>query len=264
MKFLSEIIEKRELLMSLVRKDLRSRYLHASLGFAWVIINPLILMVVLSLVLGRRSADPNFPIFVLMGLIPWNFFNMTFSGATYSILANADIIKKVYFPRILIPLSGILSSLLHYVLALCVLFIFILIFRVRLTAWALLLPVVLLIQLMFITGLSFLTSALYVRFRDVSYMVQASLLPWFFLSGIFFDYRVYIPKEFQKLFFLNPMAGIIEMYRDILLYGERMAQAEYWSGFALHFWSALIISAVFFVTGIWIFVRRQKFFADYV
>ena len=261
MNFVSDTIKRRELLLALARKEIRVRYLNAYLGFAWVIIHPLVLMVVLSLIMRTRMKGWElFPIFLLIGLIPWNFFNLTLSECTSSIVNNASLIKKIYFPRMLIPLSTILSNLFHFILSLVVLFVFILIFgmlfRNPLTPFALFLPVVMLIQIMFITGASLLTSALCVSFPDVKYIVQAGLLPLFFLSGIFFDYRQQVPEKYWRVFFLNPMAGIIEMYRDILYHGQIMQP--------LHFWSALIISVVFLIAGVHVFLKRERLFADFV
>jgi len=261
MKFVSDIIKRRELLLALAKKEVKARYMNAYLGFAWVIIHPLVLMVVLSLIMRTRVKDWElFPIFLLIGLIPWNFFNLTLSESTSSIVNNASLIKKVYFPRMLIPLSTILSNLFHFALSLLVLFAFIfifgLLFRNPLTLFALFLPVVILIHLIFVTGISLLTSALCVSFRDVKYIVQAALLPWFFMSGIFFNYRDSIPEKYWNFFFLNPMAGVIEMYRDILYHGRIMQP--------LHFWSALAISLVFLIAGVGVFLKREKLFADFV
>jgi len=258
---MADMVARRELLLALAKKEVRVRYVNAYLGFAWVIIHPLVLMVVLSLIMRSRAKEWElFPIFLLIGLIAWNFFNLTFAECTISIVNNASLIKKVYFPRMLIPLSSILSNLFHFALSLVVLFVFILIFGIlfehRLTPFAFFLPVVMLIEIIFVTGASLMTSALCVSFRDVKYIVQAVLLPGFFLSGIFFDYRQYVPQKYWLVYFMNPMAGIIEMYRDILYYGRLMEP--------LHLWSALGISVIFLVAGTWIFLRREKLFADFV
>ena len=259
MSLIVEIIRRWELLLTLAWKEFRVRYFSAYLGFAWVIIKSLVLMLVLSLVfLQRTRAEKfeNFPIFLLIGLIPWNFFTTTFSECTNAIVNNANLIKKVYFPRILMPLSALLANLFRFAFSLLILFIFILIFRVKLTSYALLLPLVVLFQVVFLTGISLMTCALCVSFRDVGYIVESVLLPWFFMTPIFFDYRKYIPERYWAIFFLNPMAGIIEMYRDILYYG-RFFQP-------LHFWWGFIVSIFFLIVGARIFIKREKLFADFV
>lgn len=210
-----------ELLFSLTLKELKVRYKNTVLGFVWSILNPLLLMTILSfvfLVIFKIGIE-KYPAFLLCALLPWVFFsNSVFASAT-SIVDNANLIKKLSFTREAIPLSAILANLVHFLLALIVLFIFLLIFKVRLTIFVLVLPLIILIQLLFIIGISFVASSLYVYYRDVKYIIEAMLLCWFYATPIFYS-TSFVPDRLLRFYLLNPMAAIVTAYRDILLYGR--------------------------------------------
>jgi len=176
-----ELIEYRELM---VVRDLKVRYKNSVLGILWSLLNPLLMMTVFTVVFTvmMPSNIPDFPVFVLCGLLPWNFFSASMTAATGSIVENAPLVKKVYFPREVLPLSVVLSNLVNFLIALIVLFAMIMVFRVRLTAWVLLLPLIILIQVMFTAGMAFFLSTLNVFYRDTKIIVEVLMMAWFFDS----------------------------------------------------------------------------------
>jgi ABC-type polysaccharide/polyol phosphate export permease len=228
---IAELLRYRELVRNLVWRDLKARYKNSVLGFLWSLVNPLLMMAVFTFVFTVMMPNNNidkFPVFVLCALLPWNWFTTSVMGATHSIVGNAHLIKKVYFPREVLPISVVLSNMINFLLALSVLFAMMLLFQVRFTAWALLLPVVILIQLVFTLGLAFILGTLNVFYRDTGVIMEVVLLAWFFLTPIFYPIDV-LPAhrilfgfdlDLHRLaYIVNPMASLIATYRVILYSG---------------------------------------------
>jgi lipopolysaccharide transport system permease protein len=227
---LQELARFRQLLWNLVLRDLKVRYRNSILGVVWSLLNPLLMTLVFTLVFTVmiRSGIPKFPVFLLCGLLPWNFFSASVIGATNSILNNAPLIKKVYFPREVLPISLVLSNLVNFFLALVVLFGMILIFQVHLSASLLFLPVIILIQMMFTLGVGLVLATANVFYRDTQMILEVVMLAWFFLTPIFYPITE-LPREAQILGMtvdvwlwthrLNPMASLVASYRDVLYYG---------------------------------------------
>lgn len=231
LKHLRELWQYRELLRNLVMRDVKVRYKNSILGIAWSWLNPLLMMVVYTIfftILMRNSDFPHYPVFLLCGLLPWNFFSESVMAATASVVGNAHLIKKVYFPREILPISVVLSSLVNFVIALPVLFVLILVSGVSLTPWALLLPVTILIQVIFTVGLTLILSTLNVFYRDTQLILNVIMLAWFFLTPVFYPIET-VPQSATLLgvtfnarlwlYRLNPMASIIASYRDLLYWG---------------------------------------------
>jgi ABC-type polysaccharide/polyol phosphate export permease len=175
------------------------------------------------------SNIPNYPVFFMCGYLPWTFLSTSLGGGTGSIVNNANLIKKVYFPREILPISGVVSNLVNFLLALVVLFAMIYVFQMKLTGAVLMLPLVIMTQVMFVAGLVLLLSAANVFYRDTQHILTILLQAWFFLTPIFYAITV-LPESAQILGFtvdiqlwvrrLNPMASLIASYRDILYRGE--------------------------------------------
>jgi len=247
-----------ELTYNLAKKDLKVRYKTASLGFLWAILNPLLMMGVLTIVFSmffRVKTGSPYSIFVLTGLIPWVFFNLSLSSCTTSVTDNSSLIKKVYFPREIIPISIILANLINFSLSLIILFLFLFIFTIKLTLLVLFLPIVIVLQLIFITGISLLTSSLNVYYRDIRYIVEATLLMWFYITPVFYPISM-VPERFKAYYFLNPMAGIISSYREVLLDGVFPN--------IYMFLETSFISIIIFLIGYVVFKRIEPVFADYI
>lgn len=255
--YLKTLFSYRYLLYNLTVKDLKVRYKTAILGFAWVILNPLVLMVILSVVFTMiiKIGIEKFPVFLLCGLLPWTFTSLSLLSVTTSIVDNSNLIKKVAFPRILIPFSTILANMVHFLLSVIVLFIFLALYKVQLTFYAMLFPLIVVIQFFFVAGISLIASVLHTWYRDVKYIIELLLLSWFYFTPIFYSPAL-VPDKLRKIYMLNPMACIVSMYRDILLYGKNL-DLKFFGYTAL----AAIIS---FTIGVAAFRKSEKTFADVV
>jgi ABC-type polysaccharide/polyol phosphate export permease len=222
----------RGLIRNLVARDVKVRYKNSVLGVLWSLLNPLLMMLVFTVVFTVMTPAGggirNFPVFVLCALLPWNFFAAALIGATGSIVSNANLVNKVNFPREILPTSIVLAELVNFCLALVVLFAMIFIFGIRLTPWTLLLPVVLLIQVVFTLGISFLLATLNVFYRDTQQIMSVVMLAWFFVTPIFYPVSI-LPRNYHVwgmtidiwrwTHILNPMTSLIATYRVILYDG---------------------------------------------
>jgi len=228
---LRELWDYRELIRSLVARDLKVRYRNSVLGIAWSWAHPLLMMLVYTMVfnfLAGRSDLDNFHIFVLCALLPWNFFSASVSEATTSIVGNGHLIKKVYFPREILPISVVISNLVNFVIALPIFFALALVSGARVTAWALLLPIPILVQLAFSVGICLILATLDVFYRDTQVIIGVLMMAWFFVTPIFYPItQVPLEAHIFGIAFnaqlwlrrLNPMASIIASYRDLLYRG---------------------------------------------
>ncbi len=223
----------RELVLSLALRELKARYKNTVLGFFWSLLNPLAMMLVFTMVFTvfiQNSELKNFPVFILCGLLPWNYFTAGVMGSINAIVGNANLVTKVYFPREVLPIAVVLANLINFLLTLLVLFGALLIVGANFSAWLWLLPVVILIQSCFILGLAFILSTLNVFYRDTLMVMDVAILAWFFLTPVFYPIDqlprnyVLLGMEFdlhRLMYILNPMASIIGTYRDLLYWGYR-------------------------------------------
>lgn len=265
---LAELIQYRELIRNLVSRDLKVRYRNSALGFLWSLLNPLAMMAVFTVVftfMMPNDTVDRFPVFVLCALLPWNFFRDSVMGSITSIVSNSSLIKKVYFPREVLPLSAILSNLINFLLALTVLFAMFFVFRVRLTRWALLLPLVIFTQLLFTLGLGFMLSTANVFYRDTAMIMDVVMLAWFFVTPIFYPIDI-LPQHRLVLglglnihrltYILNPMASLISTYRVILFHGACPAPD--------FFLRTFVTSLLTLIVGQLVFMRYSRVFAEEV
>ncbi|NLF65796.1 MAG: ABC transporter permease [Chloroflexi bacterium] len=217
----------RHLLRNLVIRDLKVRYKSSLLGVVWSLLNPLLMMVVFTLVFGVLAGNDirDYSVFFLVGLLPWNFFNGALLGSTLSITANAALVKKVYFPRELLPLASIFSNLVNFGIALIVLVVFLYATGLGLTVHALWVIPLLITQIIFTLGLGLLLGSLQVFYRDVMMILDVVMLAWFFLTPVMYSLSRFgtqavilgmelVPE--QVIRWLNPMASIIDGYRTVL------------------------------------------------
>lgn len=263
---LRNLVAYRELIYYLVVRDLRARYKNSILGFVWSLLNPLALMLVFTAVFTfmRPSHNiENYPIYVLCGLLPWNYFAAGLLGSTNSIVAGAGLIKKVYFPREALPIAAVLSQLVNFLLAFVVLFIALVVFQSPWSSWLWLLPLIILMQSCFILGLSFILATVNVFYRDVMMIIDVVILAWFFLTPVFYPISA-VPATAQLfgftlpihrlMYVLNPMASLINAYRDILYWGYRTDL-----DFLMR---TLITSLTILVVGYWFFQRYSGRFGE--
>lgn len=230
---ITELYRYRELIRNLVVRDLKVRYKNSVLGVLWSLLNPLLMTlvftVVFTLMIPSDSDIPAYPVFFMCGFLPWTFFSSAVAGATGSIVGNAHLIKKVYFPREILPLSEVLSNLVNFLVALIVLFGMLIVFRIGFTTAALMLPLIVLIQTFFVLGMALLLSTANVFYRDTEHILGIVLQAWFFLTPVFYPITI-LPESANVLGMtvdiqlwarrLNPMASLIASYRDVLYRGE--------------------------------------------
>lgn len=232
---LNELWFYRDLQRNLVSRDLKVRYRNSVLGVLWSLGNPLLMMLVFTLVFtvmtSYSSRVEAFPVFVLCGILPWNFFSTSVIGSIRSIVDNAPLVNKVYFPRELLPASIVLANLINFLIALIVLFVFILLFQLPLTIWLLLLPLVIAVQVIFTIGFALIMATANVFYRDTQIIMEVVMLAWFFMTPIFYPVTI-LPREYyiqwlgitidvwRWVNILNPMASLISTYRVILYNGS--------------------------------------------
>jgi lipopolysaccharide transport system permease protein len=230
---LQELYRYRELIRNLVVSELKARYKNSALGFVWSLLNPLGMMLVFTVVFGVLSQNQQiekYPLFLLCGLLPWNYFSDGIMSSINSMVANANLIKKVYFPREVLPIASVLAQLVNFLLAFLLLFAALLIFRARFSPWLWTLPLVILIQTIFTIGMALILSTLNVFYRDTLMVMNVLMLAWFFLTPVFYAITI-LPEAYtlwgvtlnlQRLaYILNPIASLINIYRDLLYWGYR-------------------------------------------
>jgi len=218
---LTELVRYRELIKNLVSRDLKVRYRNSVLGFIWCLLNPLLMMVVFTFVFTvlMKNSIPKYPIFILTGILAWNFHAASVNQAVGSIIGNSSLVMKVYFPREVLPISVVLSNAVNFALALIALFAMIFVFQVQLSFSLVFLPLILLVQIIFTTGLALFLSALTVFFRDVEIIMETFMLAWFFLTPIVWRMQDLFPDYSRWMYIANPMASIVSAYRDVLYSG---------------------------------------------
>jgi ABC-type polysaccharide/polyol phosphate export permease len=208
------------LLQNLILKDFRVRYRNMSLGVFWSLLNPLMMMGVLTFVWTRIVPNPSirhFPVFVLCGLVPYSFFNVAWVSGTLSIVENSALVKRVPVPREVVPIAAVLSSCLHLGIQILLLLLAVLAFGLGVNIQWLWLPLVWALEIVFVCGLALLTSAINVYIRDMRYVVESVIMVMFWLVPIFYGFEN-IPKRYAYIYELNPVAALIFSLRSILLH----------------------------------------------
>ncbi|MBP1919674.1 ABC transporter permease [Youngiibacter multivorans] len=215
LKKIKEITVYKELLFNLTSKELKLKYKNSALGFFWSFLNPLLMLTVYTFAFKfiMKVQIENYSLVLLAGLLPWNFFNASVQGSTMSLVSNSQLIKKVYFPREIIPLSLIMSNFVNFLMTMIVLFAAMMLFGVPLGINILMLPVVLILLVMFTTGLSLMLSVLNVYYRDISHFVEILFMAWIYLTPVIYSFSM-IPEKYRVFLMLNPMTLVVELIRD--------------------------------------------------
>ena len=255
---LRELWHYRDLLYFLTWREISIRYKQTVLGFTWAVLQPLLTMLVFTVFLGRLAKVPSdgipYPVFSYLGLLPWTYFANAVTRSGSSLVSNANLLSKVYFPRILIPLSGTLSALVDFAIAFVILLVLMLVYSVPVTPSLLLVIPLTLVTSIAATGVGMWLSALNVQYRDVQHAVPFLIQLWMFATPVVYPASV-VPERWRLLFALNPMAGVIEGYRAAAL-GRPLD------------WSTLGVSVAVIVVlttiGGWRFRRMERRFADIV
>lgn len=240
MKLMRELYEYREMIFSLVKRDLKGRYKGSVLGFFWTFLNPLLQLCVYTLVFSviMRNDIKQYYLFLFVALIPWIFFSTSVSGGAGCIWAQQDMVKKIYFPREVLPVAYVTSQFVNMLLCFIVIFIVMLLSGrgVNPGAWLFLAPIMLIEYIMSL-GAAFISSAVTVYVRDVEYILGIITMAWQFMTPIMYSIEQ-VPAEILPVFYLNPMTPVIVAYRDILYYGqfpkmETLGQALFFGVFLL-------------------------------
>ena len=256
MKTIREIFAYREMIASLVRKDLRGRYKGSVLGFLWTFINPLLQLAVYSVVFSfiLRSGIEKFYLFLFVALIPWLFFSSCLTTGASVMLAEKALVTKIYFPREVLPIAYTTSSFVNMLLCFVVVFVVVLISGVPLNplAW-LCLPVIMVIEYIMTLGITFIAASVTVYFRDLQHILGIVSMAWMYLTPVLYSETI-VPEQVQFLFGLNPMTPIIVAYRDILYYAKVPAMGT--------LVNATVFGVIILVLGYLLFQKLKKGFAE--
>lgn len=251
-----ELFAYRQMIISLVRKDLRGRYKGSVLGFLWTFINPLFQLVVYTLVFSfiLKSNIDKYYLYLFVALIPWIFFSASITGGSSSIIAQKDLVKKIYFPRQVIPISYVTSCFVNMLLCFLVIMAVVLLSGIRLHPVGLLcLPVIMAVEYLLALGMALLASAVTVYFKDLEHILGIVSMAWMYLTPIMYDKSI-VPAEMLPFFNLNPMTHIIDCYRAVLYSGEVPQLGSLLSSF--------VLGMLFLAVGWIVFARLQKHFAE--
>ena len=256
---LDELWAYRELLYFFVWRDIKVRYKQTVLGASWAIIQPFFTMIVFSIFFGRLAKVPSdglpYPIFSYAALVPWSFFANGVSQASNTLVVNANMVKKIYFPRLTMPIATVLAGTVDFVLAFLVLLIMLVVYGITPTINVLWLPLFLLLALITALGVSLWFTAMNVQFRDVRYVVPFVIQFWLFVTPIAYSSSL-LSEPWRTIYGINPMAGVVEGFRWALL-GTETAPG------AITIVSA-VVSIIILISGAFYFRRMEKTFADVV
>lgn len=256
---LRDLWEYRELLYFLVWRDVKVRYKQTALGVIWVILQPLLTTIVFTLIFGNLAKMPSdnlpYSIFALAGLLPWNYFSGAVTRGGISLVGSANLISKVYFPRLVIPLSAVFGGLVDFGIVFLLLAVLMAFFGYYPSPSWLLLPFFLLLAIVTSLGVSLWLSALNVQYRDIGYLIPFLIQLWFFATPVVYPQSL-IPYPWSILYSLNPMVGVVEGFRWAL-FGKGSAPGP-----------ILLVSAammvLILVSGLYVFKRMERTFADVV
>lgn len=254
---LRELWEYRELLYFLVWRDIKVRYKQTLLGVAWAIIQPFFTMVVFSIFFGELGKMPSdgipYPIFVYCGLLPWQLFAYALGQSSASLVTNQNLVTKVYFPRIMLPVSSVMAGLVDFAAAFIVLIVMMFYFNIRPTLAIMVLPILLLFTVITALSIGIWLSAINVKYRDVTYTIPFLTQFWLFLTPIAYSSSI-VPEQWRLAYGVNPMAGVVDGFRWALLGSESPPSSL--------LWISLIVVLVLFVSGLYYFRRVERSFAD--
>lgn len=254
---LTEFGRRRSLLWHMTVRHLRGQYKQSILGYAWTFVNPLsqllILSFVFSIILRIPSQDVPYPLFLLVGLVPWIFFSSTVSSATESVVGAVSLVTKVYFPREVLPTAAMLTKLVDLVFGILIL-IGLMVYFGHPPDWAALwLPVLFFIHILFTLGLAYPLAALNIFFHDVRFLVGVVLTMWFYMTPVIYPVEL-VPDRYRVLFDLNPNSLFINAYRRVLLQGINPGMDRVLLG--------AVIALLTFLIGYYLFKRMESGFAD--
>ncbi len=258
-QFLTDLWDYRELFWTFVERDIKVRYKQTALGVIWVVLQPLLMTAVFTLIFGRLAGMPSeklpYAVFALSGLLPWNFFSGALTRGGVILVNSAQLISKVYFPRLIMPVASVMGGLLDFLVVFVFLIGLMFFYGLTPTAAVIWLPFFLLVAIATALGVSFWLSALNVRYRDVNYLIPFMAQFWMFATPVVYPASM-IPDRWRLLYGLNPMVGVVEGFRWALFgTGE---------GPGLMMLVSIVMVVILFISGIFVFRRMERTFADVV
>lgn len=259
LSYTGDLYEARDLLWAWTSRNIRARYQQSSLGWLWAVIQPAAQVTIFSLIFTLfvpvDTGNIPYPVFSFVAVVPWTLLSASLSDMSQSLVVNMGLVTKIYFPREILPIAAMLARLMDFGVSVGLLLILILFYQVSLVPASLLfLPLILVIQLTLILGLGLASAAGNVFFRDVQSLLALTLQVWFYASPIIYPVTM-VPEYLRPYYYLNPMAGVIEAYRDVLLNGQVPGT---------YLIPAAAVSLVIFLIGYWFFKRVEFQFADIV
>ena len=256
MNTLREIYEYRTMIVSLIRRDLRGRYKGSALGFAWTFLNPLLQLGVYTVVFSiiMRAGIEDYYLFLFVALIPWLFFSTSVSAGASCVMAQKEMVKKIYFPREVLPIAHVTCQLVNMLLSFVVVFAVLLLSCKGISLQALLyLPIVIVAEYFLAISITMIVSAVTVYLRDLEHVLVILTMAWQFLTPVMYSIDL-VPEELRSIFNINPMTPIIVAYRDILYYKRLPEIGNLLYGF--------VLSTILLVIGWLVFGRLKKHFAE--
>ncbi len=255
MNLFKNIYNYRELLKTNVQKEIRGRYKNSFLGILWSFLNPLLQIAVYAIIfpLIMKTQQEYYVIFLCVGLIPWTYFTTTITQSASNIIANGNIVKKVYFPREILPISVVTSTTVNFLISSLIILAFVLGYGLGISKYIIFFPIIVLIQYIFSLGVAFIISSVTVYLRDLEHLIAIALQVLFYATPIVYSLET-LPQEFRGIMGLNPMAHIITAYRSIF-YDKAMPDLTMLG-------ILFVISIVLCIIGYIIFNKLQKGFAE--
>lgn len=255
-----DILHYRELFYFLAWRDIAVRYKQTVIGIAWAIIRPLLTMIVFTVIFGRLAKLPSggvpYPILVFAAMLPWQFFANSLTESSNALISNANMLTKVYFPRLILPASAVIVSFVDFILSFSILVVLMVFYRFLPTWKILTLPLFLILAFMVAMGAGLWLSALNVKYRDFRYIVPFIVQLGLYVSPVGFSSSV-VPGQWRLWYSLNPMVGVIDGFRWAILDGKTEL---YWPGFLL----SLLLTLMLLIGGLWYFRKTEREFADII
>ena len=258
-KLFKELFQYRELLKTNIKNEIRGKYKGSVLGVLWSFVNPLLMTLVYAIVfpyLMRGAGYEHYTTFLIIGILPWNWFVTNIGQGTYSIIGNGGIIKKVYFPREIIPISVVTSGMVNFLITCIIMAIFLIVSGIGFTKYILFLPLIILAQYLFTLGILFITCSINVYIRDFEYIINFFIQMLFYGTPVLYSADLFKGTKIYQFIKLNPFGVLIDCYRDILYWGNMP-----------HIKSLLIVlggSLIVCLIGLTVFKKLSKGFAEEV
>jgi homopolymeric O-antigen transport system permease protein len=256
---LAELWSYRELLVLLAWRDATIRYKQSVIGIGWAVIQPLLMMIIFSAVFGSFAKLPSdgvpYPVFALCALLPWNYFARSLADSSNSLVGGSNLLTKIYFPRLILPVSKVFSGLIDFAIAFGLLLAVMLWYGIMPSLRIVTLPLFMIVAMLSAFGVGLWLTALNVKYRDVGFVVPFLIQAWLYASPVAYSSSI-VPARWRLLYGLNPMTGVVEGFRWALL-GKRLPNPQ-------SMLASLSIVLVLLVTGLWYFKKMERTFADLI